>query len=146
MQFSTSLSLQEGNCFFLSCCTIKYCQNPNITTTQPNLNIGLGLTRLLLFTPTIHPTHPGTLLLLEKFNPRDLKFYMRPHLTKLTTTQHNSKTIISWGRGSPTLPPWLTLSNLIWTKTLFGQLTTILDNFNPTIFWWGRGYQLSPQG
>ena len=23
-----------------------YCQNPNLTTTQPNLNIGLGLTRL----------------------------------------------------------------------------------------------------
>ena len=27
-----------------------FCQNPNLTTTQPNLNIGLGLTRLSLYT------------------------------------------------------------------------------------------------
>ena len=37
------------------------CQNPNLTTTQPNLNLRLGLTRLLLFTPT----PPQTLLLLK---------------------------------------------------------------------------------
>ena len=41
-----------------------FCQNPNLTTTQPNLNIELGLTRLLLFITPHH--HPGTLLLLER--------------------------------------------------------------------------------
>ena len=41
-----------------------HCQNPNIATTQPNLNIWLGLPRLLLFTPPTTPP-PGTLFCLE---------------------------------------------------------------------------------
>ena len=50
----------------------------------------------------------------------DLKFCMRPHLTKLTTTQHN-----------------LSLINLFGTKILLRQLTTIPHNFNLIIFWGG---------
>ena len=53
-----------------------------------NLNLKLGLKRLLLFTPTPHhTTHPNT----NSTSTRNkglsgLIFYMRLHLTKLTTT------------------------------------------------------------
>ena len=69
----------------------KYCHNPNSTSTQPQLNsTELGLTWLLLFTPTPPTTTTNSTSNRNK-GPSDLKFCMRPHLTKLTTTQYNSK-------------------------------------------------------
>ena len=43
-----------------------YCQNPNLTTTQPDLNIVLCLTQLFLFTPPSTPPSPLGILLLLK--------------------------------------------------------------------------------
>ena len=87
-----------------------YCQNPNLTTTQRNLNVRLGLTRLLLFIPH-HPTpHHTTRNSTSTRNkgPSGLKFCMRPHLTKLTTTQHNfNPTIFLGGGGVMHPPPWV---------------------------------------
>ena len=77
-----------------------YCHNPNSTSTQSQLNsTELGLTRLLLFIPPHHPTpptppHPTPPTTRNSTSTRNngssgLKFCMWPHLTKLTTTQHN---------------------------------------------------------
>ena len=87
------------------CC----CQNPNLTTTQLNLNL-VGFDRII----TLHPPRPhtittGTLLLPEKNNPRGLKFCRQPHQAKLTTIQHNFNPTIFWGDGSYILPLGLTL-------------------------------------
>ena len=79
---------------------------------QPNLR--LGLTRLLLFIPP-HPTPPPTRNSTSTRNkgPSGLKFCMRPHLTKLTTTQHKFNPTIFWvGGGSCRVNP---------TQIFFGQ-------------------------
>ena len=58
-----------------------------------------------------------------KNDPRGLKFCMRPHLTKLTTTQHNFNPTNYWGG-----------QKNFWVKKIFVQ--KILGNRN---LWLGRG-------
>ena len=68
-----------------------------------------------------------------KTDPRDLKFCMRPHLSKQITTQHNINPTNYWGGGLQTLPPGLTLTNLFGTKILLRQLTTTQHNFGTSV-------------
>ena len=74
------------------------------TPTQPDLNIGLGLTRLSLYThqPTTTPT--------RKTDPMGLKFCRGPHPAKLTTTQHNFNPTIFFFFWGGVKTPGLTLS------------------------------------
>ena len=55
------------------------------TTTHTNLNVGLGLTQLLLYTSTLLSNST------RENDPRGLKFGMQPHPHPdiQTTTQHN---------------------------------------------------------
>ena len=79
---------------------------------QPQLSsTELGLTWLLLFIPPHHHTTTRNSTATRINNPRGLKFFMRPHLTKLTTTQHNFDPTIFWGMGSCTTPPPTTHPN-----------------------------------
>ena len=67
---------------------------------------------MIIAVHTTHPpTHPptGNSTSTRNNGPSGLKFCMRPHLTKLTTTQHNFNPTNYWGGGSQTLPPGLTL-------------------------------------
>ena len=81
---------------------LKYCQNPNLTTTQRKLNLRLGLTWLLLFTPLPPPRNSTST---RNNGPSGLKFCMQPHLTKPTTTQHNFNPTVFWGgRGHISYP------------------------------------------
>ena len=54
----------------------------------------------------------------RKNDPRDLKFYMRPYPTKLTTTQHSFNPIISRG-GVTNPPPMVDPSKSFWYKNSF---------------------------
>ena len=98
------------------------CQNLNITTTQPNLNLWLGLTWLLLFTPTPPPTSNSSST--RNKGPSGLKFCMRPHLTKLTTTQQNLTLHFSGGRGMVSDLP------LLWPNPKFISRTIKFFNLN----------------
>ena len=82
----------------------NYCQNPNLITTQRNLNLRLGLTRLLLFTTHPPPPPPRNSTSTRNKGPSGLKFCMRPHLTKLARTQQNFNPTIFWVGGSATSP------------------------------------------
>ena len=44
---------------------ILYCQNPNLTTTQPKPNLNLVGFDMIIIAVYTTPPHPGTLLLLE---------------------------------------------------------------------------------
>ena len=59
--------------------------------------------------------------------PSGLKFCMRPHLTKLTTTQHNFNPTIFWVGGGG--HAGLTLPKFLWGQKFFG-----LKSFLPKIF------------
>ena len=50
----------------------------------------------------------------RKNNPRGLKFFMRPHLTKPTTTQHNFNPTTYWGGGVTNPPPRVNPSPSFW--------------------------------
>ena len=67
------------------CC--QYCQNPNLTTTQPQPNLNLvGFDMIItLHHPTPHRNSNST----RRNGPRGLKFVMQHHPSILTTTQHN---------------------------------------------------------
>ena len=86
------------------------------------LNIGFGLTQLLLFTSPYPP--PGNSTSTRNKDPSGLKFCMRPHLTKLTTTQHNFNPIFFWvgvGGGLCILPLGLILPDLFFFHKIFFQ-------------------------
>ena len=64
-------------------------RTPNLTTTQPILNM-VGIDTIIAV-PTTHPPHTHT-------NSTATKFRMQPHLTILTTTKHNLIPLFSWGK------------------------------------------------
>ena len=75
---------------------VKTPTQPQHNLTQPEVGFDMIIA---VHTPPTHPPKPplGTLLLLEV---KVLKFFMRSHLTKLTTTQHNfNPTIFCVGVG-----------------------------------------------
>ena len=88
---------------------------------------------------TTHPTHTNSTSTRNK-SPSGLKFCMRPHLTKLTTTHHNFNPTIFWeGGGGPyilnlglTLPVFLDKKK-IGSKS-FDQILFCPKNFYPTFF------------
>ena len=116
-----------------------YCQNSNLTTNQPNLNLRLDLTWLLLVTPTPPPTSNSTST--RNIGPRDLKFCMQPHLTKLTTIQLNFNPTI-FGRGGSyilplglTLPDWFFLEkNIFWQKSSWPKFFLTQNFFKQNFF------------
>ena len=63
----------------------QFCQNPNLTTTQPNLNL-VGFDMIIAFhtttPPSPHHTTGNSTSTRDK-GPSGLKFCMGPHLTKL---------------------------------------------------------------
>ena len=85
------------------------CQNPNLTTTQPNLNL-VGFDMIIAVHTTPHHTTRKSTSTRNK-GPSGLKFWMRPRLTKLATTQHNFNPTIFWGGGVIYPPPWI---NPVW--------------------------------
>ena len=96
---------------------------PTTTSTQPNLtstDVGFD-TNMTLHTTTQHPTlptHPTMKLKsARKKGCGGLKFCMRPYLTKLTTTKHNSTLLCSGG--ASIFPLGLTLPQL--QKQIKGQ-------------------------
>ena len=61
---------------------LRNCHNPNSTSTQPQLNSNeLGLTRLLLFTPPPHHTHP---------THRELYIHRMQHQINITCCLNNN--------------------------------------------------------
>ena len=76
------------------------CQNPSLTTTQSNLNLRLGLTRLLLFTTTTHHhPPPGNSTSTRNKGPSGLKFCMLPHLRE-AFKKKNYETLDMWQHGN----------------------------------------------
>ena len=67
---------------------LGFCQNPNLTTTQPqpNLNLVGFETIITLHTPTHHYRSSTST---KNNDPMGLKFCRRPYQAKLTTIQHN---------------------------------------------------------
>ena len=79
-----------------------FCQNPNLTTTQPNLNIGLGLTRLSLYTT---PT-PGVYIVAggRVFSP--MLFW-----SSFSPNGRDSSPMVEFSpKWSSFLPPWSNFS------------------------------------
>ena len=107
-----------------------FCQNPNLTTTQPNLNLVGFHTIIAVHTNTTPPTHPTrNSTSTRNKGPSGLKICMRPHLTKLTTTQHNFNPTIFWvGRGGGHAK--LTLPEFFLAKSF-----SDLNVFDQRIFW-----------
>ena len=96
-------------------------QNLNLTTIQPNLNLRLGLTWLLLFTPTPPPASNSTFT--RNKGPGDLNFCRQPHQTKLTTTQNSLKP-------SSILLLGLSLPDFVLTKKIYN-----CNVFEPGYIW-----------
>ena len=148
MPFKMEINLTSTKQYsFQANCISQNCQNPNLTTTQPphnttqpNLNIGLGLTELLLYTTTTPPP-PRNSTSTRKNDPRGLKFVLQHRVAILTTTQHNYNPTIFWGGGGQPHPPSSRVNPtklVFFTKNLFGQLRTTQQNSNPSFFL-GRG-------
>ena len=88
----------------------------------------MGLTWLSLYTPPTTTTRNSNST--RKNGPRGLKFYMRPHLTKLTTTKHNFNPTIIWEGVSCILPLGFTLAEFF-----FNNIFLDLNLFDQKIFW-----------
>ena len=113
------------------------CQNPNLTTTQPQPNLNLvGFdTIITLHTPHPPPTPHRNSNSTRTNGPRGLKFVMQHHPAIITTTQHNFNPTIFWGGGimnpSPThcILLQLTLSRL-------GKLHGKAQPHSEEVEWW----------
>ena len=82
-----------------------YCQNPNLTTTQPQPNLNLvGFDMIITLHTTPHPPPHRNSDSTRKNGPRGLKFVMQHHPAILTTTQHNFNPTIFWGGDHQPLP------------------------------------------
>ena len=67
----------------------RFCQNPNLTTIQPNLNLVRFDTIITLHPPLPTHHHHRNSNSTRNNDPRGLIFCRRPHQPKLTTTQPN---------------------------------------------------------
>merc|ERR1712077_101353 len=90
--------------------------------------------------PSVPHPPPG---IVRKKGPSVLKFYMRPQLTILTTSQHNFNPKISWGGGhlliSPTRPFLLLIQKILTQKKFrlqkfLAQTFLTQKIFNPKFF------------
>ena len=103
------------------------CQNPNLTTTQPqpNLNlVGFDM-NITLHTP---PTPPRNSTSTRNNDPRVLKFFRRPYQAKLTIIQHNFNPSIFSGGRSFIRPLGLTLPEFFLDKKNYPHF------FDPNFF------------
>ena len=121
-------------------CNRKRRNKLRLSCAKPNFKLRLGLTWILLFIPhhttPHHPTRNSTST--RNKGPNGLKFCMRPHLTQLTTTQHNFNPTIIWvgvGRGGPglTLPAFF-LTKIFLDLNHFDQTFFCDQTFSLTIF------------
>merc|ERR1712240_217511 len=88
----------------------EFCQNPNLTPTQPQLNLNLvGFDTIITLHHPPHPTPHRNSTSTRNNDPRGLKFCKRPYQAKLTTIQHNFNPTFFWGGGSYILHLGLTL-------------------------------------
>ena len=119
----------------------KYCQNPNLNTTQlrPNLNL-VGFDTIITLHPP-PPTHRNSTSTINN-DPRGLKFCRRPYQAKLTTIKHNFNPTIFWG-GVIYPPPWFNptcffrqknFRSKSFDQTFFAQNFFTQNIFLPKIF------------
>ena len=122
---------KNGNKLGLSCAKLSPSQSNSISIDWTEI----------CYIITVRPTPPTRASILN--DPRGLKFCLRPHLTTLTTTQHNLTLLFSGGGGSSTHPPPTRVNPRGLKFCLPPHLTTTQHNLT-LLFSGGGGHQPIP--